>query len=63
MERSKVRFSFSDYELIITYQSAYSKGTMIVDSNYYAKYMKLFERKMKDCVILSMIERRKDCEA
>ena len=50
----------SKYELVIEYQSPYSKGTIIVDSNFYTKNIKKFERRMKDCVILSMTEREKD---
>ena len=50
----------SKYELVIEYQSPYSKGTIIVDSNFYTKNIKKFERKLKDCVILSMSEREKD---
>lgn len=60
---AKSNFSYSDYELVIEYQSAYSKGTMIVDTNFYQKNIKKFERKLKDCIILSMTERRKECEA
>ena len=48
------------YELVIEYQSPYSKGTIIVDSNFYTKNIKKFERRMKDCVILSMTEREKE---
>ena len=47
---------------VIEYQSPYSKGTMIVDTKYYQKNIKKFERKMKDCIILSMIEREKEFE-
>ena len=50
----------SKYELVIEYQSPYSKGTIIVDSNFYTKNIKKFERKLKDCVILSMTEREKE---
>lgn len=59
----KSKFSFSRYELVITYQSPYSKGTMIVDTNFYQKNIKKFERKLKDCVILSMTEREKEFES
>lgn len=52
--------NISKYELVIEYQSPYSKGTIIVDSNFYTKNIKKFERKMKDCIILSMTEREKD---
>lgn len=48
------------YELVIEYQSPYSKGTIIVDTNFYQKNIKKFERKMKDCIILSMTEREKE---
>ena len=47
---------------VIEYQSPYSKGTIIVDTKYYQKNIKKFERKMKDCIILSMIEREKEFE-
>ena len=57
---AKSNFSYSEYELVIDYQSAYSKGTMIVDTNFYQKNIKKFERKMKDCIILSKTEREKD---
>ena len=50
----------SKYELVIEYQGPYSKGTIIVDSIFYTKNIKKFERKMKDCIILSMTEREKD---
>ena len=50
----------SKYELVIEYQSPYSKGTIIVDSIFYTKNIKKFERKMKDCIILSMTEREKE---
>ena len=54
--------NYSKYVFVIEYQSPYSKGTMIVDSNFYQKNIKKFERKMKDCVILSMTEREKEFE-
>ena len=60
MKKNQVRFSFAKTELVIEYQSGYSKGTIIVDTNYYNKYSKLFERKMKDCIITSMVEREKE---
>lgn len=47
---------------VIEYQSPYSKGTIIVDTKFYQKHINKFERKMKDCVILSMIEREKEFE-
>ena len=45
---------------VIEYQSPYSKGTIIVDTKYYQKHIKKFERKMKDCIILSMTEKEKE---
>ena len=63
MARNSIDYANSKYEIVITYQSPYSKGQIIVDSKFYEKYIKKFERKMKDCVILSMIEREKEFES
>ena len=54
------KLNISKYELVIEYQSPYSKGTMVVDSNFYEKNIKKFERRFKDCVILSLIQREKE---
>lgn len=51
--------NISDTEIIITYQSPYSKGTMIMDLNFFNKYHNKIMKSLKDCDILSMIERRK----
>jgi len=56
----KAIIPFSNTEIVIEYQSAYSKGTMIMDTNFYNKYNKVIMRKLKDCIILSMIERNKN---
>lgn len=60
---AKSSFSFSKYELVITYQSPYSKGTLIVDTNFYNKNINKFNKKFKDCEIISMIEREKEFES
>ena len=51
---------FSNHEIVIEYITPYSKGTMIMDLNFYSKYHKVIMRKLKDCEITSMIERRKE---
>lgn len=50
---------FSNFEIVIDYQTPYSKGTMIMDLNFYTKNHKVIMRKLKDCVITSMVERLK----
>lgn len=55
----KKQFNESQYEIVIEYQSPYSKGTMIIDSNFYSKNNKKIQKVLKDCEVLSMIERRK----
>lgn len=60
---AKKQNNFCSHELVIDYQSPYSKGRVIVDVNFYQKNIKKFERKFKDCIILSMIEREKEFES
>ena len=50
----------STTEIVIQYVSPYSKGTMIVDTNFFTKNHKLIMKKLKDCEITSMIERKKE---
>ena len=50
---------FSNHEIVIEYQTPYSKGTMIMDLNLYTKYHKVIMRKLKDATITSMVERLK----
>ena len=38
---------FSNHEIVIEYQTPYSKGTMIMDLNFYTKYHKVIMRKLK----------------
>ena len=45
---------------VIDYQSPYSHGQIIVDTNFYEKNINKFNRKLKDCEILSLIEREKE---
>lgn len=45
---------------IIDYQSPYSKGQIIVDTNFYEKNINKFNRMLKDCMILSLVEREKE---
>lgn len=56
----KKKSNESQYEIVIEYQSPYSKGTMIIDSNFYTKHNKKIQKALKDCEVLSMIERKKD---
>ena len=49
----------STTEIVINYISPYSKGTMIVDTNFFTKNHKLIMKKLKDCEITSMCERKK----
>lgn len=51
---------FSNHEIVIEYQTPYSKGTMIMDLNFYTKYHKVIMRKLKDATITSMVERLKN---
>ena len=51
---------FSNNEIVIEYQTPYSKGTMIMDLNFYTKYHKKIMKALKDCDILSMVERNKN---
>lgn len=46
-------------EIVISYQSPYSKGELIIDSNYYSMDHKKIMNKLKDCEIISMVERKK----
>ena len=50
---------YSDSEIVIEYISPYSKGTMIIDVNYYNAFHKQIVKKLKDCEIISFIERTK----
>ena len=49
----------STTEIVIQYVSPYSKGEMIIDTNFFTKNSKVIMRKLKDCEITSMIERKK----
>ena len=62
-KKKKQPKSVSKYEYVIIYQSQYSRGTIIVDTDYYNNNIKEFNSKLKDCVILSMTERIKEDEA
>ena len=52
--------TFSNTEIVIEYRTPYSKGTMIIDTNFYTKYHKNIMKKLKDCEIISMVERKKN---
>ena len=47
-------------EIVIEYRSSYSKGTMIIDTNYFSMDHKKIMKKLKDVEIISMVERRKE---
>ena len=49
----------STTEVEIQYETPYSKGVMIIDTNFYQKNHKKIMKKLKDCNITTMIERRK----
>lgn len=57
--KKRINITFSNSEIVIEYQTPYSKGTMIIDTNFYTKYHKVIMRKFKDCEITSMVERLK----
>lgn len=45
------------YEII--YKTSYSTGNMCVDTNFYDKNIKKFQKLFKDCEIVSFVERSK----
>ena len=49
----------STTEIVIQYVSPYSKGEMIIDTNFFTKNSKVIMRKLKGCEITSMCERKK----
>lgn len=57
---AKNNFVHATTEIVIEYKTNYSHGTAIYDTNFYTKYHKKIMKTLKDCEILSMIERRKE---
>lgn len=55
-----VNFTHATTEIVIEYKTLYSHGTVIYDTNFYTKYHKKIMKTLKDCEIISMIERRKE---
>lgn len=57
---AKVNFIHATTEIVIQYKTPYSHGEVIYDTNFYTKYHKKIMKTLKDCEIISMIERRKE---
>ena len=54
-----VNFTHATTEIVIEYKTPYSHGEVIYDTNFYTKYHKKIMKTLKDCDILSMVERKK----
>ena len=55
----KNKWNPSTSEIVIEYRSSYSKGTVIYDTNFFSYYHKKIMKSLKDCEIISMVERSK----